>query len=244
MADFFKQNDEKEVEEKPKEKEQTYKLGDKTYSQDELSQLVGLGEMAREAEEKYNTKLDKVYPKYTKTTQELKREREEKEKLKNMLEEKQTMSQRGITEEQKREAVEAARTLGIVTKDDMKQFLDQYFNEQFPSYYSQQRAADNLLDKTNSLEKEIDGKDGRPAFKQREMLEYMKEVGERDPIWAYRKKYKKELDKWEAGKLRESKSDSGFATIDKSSAGAKQPKPVKATKDNLRQLLRERLYRS
>src|ERR1700756_2913716 len=65
MADKFFNDDIEEVVDEP----QTFKLGEKEYSQDDLSRLVGLGEIAAEAEEKYKTKIDRVWPEFTKLSQ-------------------------------------------------------------------------------------------------------------------------------------------------------------------------------
>ena len=47
------------------------KVGEKEYSQDELSQLVGLGETAQEFETKWNRKIGDFYPDYTQKSQKL-----------------------------------------------------------------------------------------------------------------------------------------------------------------------------
>lgn len=63
MDDF---NDDKTV----KPQDQKFTIGDKEYSQDELNDLVTRGEFARDVETKFNTKLDRVVPDYTRSTQE------------------------------------------------------------------------------------------------------------------------------------------------------------------------------
>ena len=42
------------------------KIGEQEYTQEELDRYVKLGKLAQEAEDKYNTKLDRVWPEYTK----------------------------------------------------------------------------------------------------------------------------------------------------------------------------------
>ena len=73
MADniFEEKKDEQETQEAKGPEEEKIKLGDKEYTQEELSQLVGLGEFAKEVETKQNRKLDKIYPDYVKATQRL-----------------------------------------------------------------------------------------------------------------------------------------------------------------------------
>lgn len=57
------------------------KLGDKEYTQDELSQLVGVAEKVNSLESQYNTKLDKVWPEFGRSQNELKSVKEQLDKL-------------------------------------------------------------------------------------------------------------------------------------------------------------------
>jgi hypothetical protein len=65
MADDFFQEDQQG-------ESQKIKVGEKEYTQDELNTLVGLGQIAQEVETRYNTKIDRVYPEFTKSQQKLK----------------------------------------------------------------------------------------------------------------------------------------------------------------------------
>ena len=83
MADDFYKDEEVTEEVENKEEPETIKVGDKEYTQDELQKIVGLGEIGLEAEEKYKTKIDRVWPEYTKgqqRLQDLERKVEEYEK--------------------------------------------------------------------------------------------------------------------------------------------------------------------
>ena len=64
MDDFFE--DKNKTDETPK-----VKVGDKEYTQEELSGLVGLGETAKEYETKWNRKISEFYPDYTQKSQRL-----------------------------------------------------------------------------------------------------------------------------------------------------------------------------
>src|SRR4030043_1617793 len=46
------------------------KLGEEEYTQDELNSLVGLGKIAKEAEDKYNVKVEGIWPKFQQTINE------------------------------------------------------------------------------------------------------------------------------------------------------------------------------
>ena len=65
MSDFM--NDKEEVQETEK-----ITIGDQEFGQEELEELVGLGRIGKEAQEKFNTSIDKVYPEFTKATQRVK----------------------------------------------------------------------------------------------------------------------------------------------------------------------------
>jgi len=226
MADeFFKETT--ETTETPVEK---IKLGDKEYTQSELQDLVGIGEKTREIETNLNTKIDRVYPEYTKATQ---KNREYEAKIKD-YETKTATPQ--LDEESIRQAKEAAKKIGIVTDDGIAEFVSKNFRQM----YMQERAAEKLLDDCRDFEKDMDGTDGRPKFKTEEILQYMQETGIRNPEKAYKDKYEKEVDSWKEGKLGQARK-SGMVTETGSTAGGKEPTKVPVTRDNLDQLIKEAL---
>jgi len=120
MDDFFE--DKNKTDETPK-----VKVGDKEYTQEELSGLVGLGETAKEYETKWNRKISEFYPDYTQKSQrlselekkdaerarvadeQLKREQEEKDKE---LAERQEAGK--LTPEERSVALRSARSARLV----------------------------------------------------------------------------------------------------------------------------------
>lgn len=206
------------------------KVGEKEYTQDELSQLVGLGEIGRELETKWNTKIDKVYPDYTRSQQEKKDYETKLKEAQDKISELQAKNGTGdaFTDEDIQKAKEAARKVGILTNDDFRQF------------YAQERAAERLLEDVKSHESKIDGSDGRPAFKAQEILEYMKDTGLTNPELAYKTKYEKEIDAWKEEQLGKVKR-TGMTTLETTSAGAKNPPKANINKDNLGEAIREAL---
>ena len=68
------------------------------------------------------------------------------------------------------------------------------------TFYAEQRAAEKLLDRTEKLESDFNGADGRPKFEKIAILEYMRDNGINDPELAYKIKYEKELDAWKEKK--------------------------------------------
>jgi len=234
MADFLGTNKKDEPEEEVQD-ESTFKVGDKTYSQEELGKLVELGNFAQEVETKQNTKLDKLYPEFTRKSQRLKEVEAEMEELKK-AQEAQPQQQGDLTHEQISEARKAGQKIGFVTDDTM----DDKFDKRFRERYLQERSAEKLLDKCDSLAGDIDGKDGRPAFKTEDVLSHMQETGFKDPEKAYKDKYEPQLDQWKASQMSKAKKP-GMTTLEGSSAGSKQPSPIKVTADNLDEMTKAAL---
>ena len=212
------------------------KIGEEEFDQDELKDLIGKGRFAKEVEEKYNTKLDKVWPEYTRTTQELKALKEEKQEWEKQKEEATSLKpQSELTEdEQIKQAKLQAKKLGLLTVDD----IDAKVN----AYVEQREKAKEILDTCTKLEGEFDGKDGRPKFETQSMLEFMRDEGIRDPKKAYKLKYENEIDQWKEHQIAGAKKP-GLYT-ESGLGGNKEPPVVKLNKDNLMEALTESLYPS
>lgn len=207
------------------------KLGEKEYTQDELQEMVGIAEQTRKIEEELNTKIDKVYPAFTKTSQE---KAELERRLKEMESKNNTPTE--FNEEQIKDARNAAKKIGIVTKDDFASFMQEHFR----SAYQQERSAERLLDECKTLEGTYNGEDGRPKFKTQEVLEWMRDNGGKSPEQAYKMKYEKEIDTWKEKTLGAARKR-GMTTEEGSDAGNKEPPKVRVTRDNIEELMKEAL---
>lgn len=230
MADFFTEETQTPTETPEIEK---IKLGDKEYTQEELSGLVGVASKVQELESKYNTKFDKVWPEYGRSQNEVRTLKEELEKIKSQ---KPVDNNGEIDPEVTKQALEQARKIGLVTREDFKDFM----RENFRDLYKVERETDTLVTELNRLEKDISGADGRPKFDKIAVLEHMKNEGFKDPMKAYKDMYEPQLDEWKTRQLSKART-SGFTTINQSSIGNKQPPEVKATRDNINQLVDEAL---
>ena len=229
VADFFEKDTEEQkpvVEQSPEK----IKLGEEEFSQEELSQLVGLGKSYKEIESKYNTKLDRVWPEFGKSQNRVKELEAELENMK-----KASQMPKDLDENAVREAKEAARKIGLVTDEQFTEFMGKNFRQ----FYQQERAAERLLDDCKDFEGEFDGKDGRPAFKTEEILEYMRDTGIKNPELAYKTKFESQLDSWKESQLAKAKRP-GLTTVTETQ-GFKEPKQVKITTNNLQDLIREQL---
>lgn len=207
------------------------KLGEKEYTQEELQNLVGIAEQTQEIETKYNTKMDKVYPAFTKTSQE---KAELERRIKDMEEKAKIPS--NLDEDQVKQAREAARKIGIVTKDDFAQFMQEHFR----TSYQQERQSERLLDECKNLEKEMDGTNGQPKFKTEEVLQWMADNGGKSPKQAYKMIYEKQIDEFKQRELGKARRP-GMVTETGAVAGGKEPPRVPITSDNIGQLVREAL---
>ena len=229
-------SDETKVEETPTPEDIKVVVGEREFSQDELSQLVGLGEKYQEIETKLDTKLDNLMSAYTKTTQ-------EKKSLEERLKELETKPQatepqvEGLTPEQVEQArAQLEKIVGgkIVT--------DAQFERAVQQTVTQQLQARELLEDVKSVVGEAET-DGTPKTTPEDLLRHMEETGIRNPKKAYKDMFEAELDKIKEQKLGSIKP-SALQTITGTTAGSKQPEPVKITKENLGQLLREQLVKS
>lgn len=234
MSDFFDKDElnkkiEQSMDQQPVSTEaEKVKVGDKEFTQDELSRLVGLGSTAAELESKWNTKIDSLMPSYTKATQQLKDYEEQLEAFKKEKEEKKSATPDEMAEARKL----LKEQFGVLTRDD--------FETEFRSRYEVEKAAEKLNGQLDKLAKDIDGVDGRPPFKPEDVLRYMADNNLKDPNLAYKIKFEKELDGWKEKQIQSVKKP-GLITEKTAGAGVKTPEAVVPTRTNLVELLKEAL---
>lgn len=221
MADFFNKEEEKKEEKTEEiktseEQQQLIKVGEKEYTQEELSRKVGLGELADELESKWNTKIDRLYPEYTKSTQELvelRKFKEEQDKL--ATEVKAKKGEELSPEEIRKQALAEADKLGIVHTNNVYQFIDAYLQAR-----DMKEDAEVLIAEAKES--------GKPTATVDELFKYMEETGIKNVELAYKTKFELELDKWKEAQLEKMKNGE-MKTLNASSAGSKQPEPPKLT---------------
>lgn len=230
MADFFDKTDD-EGNDLPS----TFKIGEKEYTQEQVENMVSKAQQVEELEGRYNTKLDRVWPEYGKSQNELKSLKEELEQLRNQSQQQPIREEGDLSEEQVRIAQEQARKIGILTQSD----FDKMMNEKFKTYYNQERFAEKLIEDGHRLESEINGSDGRPKFVLEEVLEYMAETGHKDLMKAYKDKYDSQIEDWKAQQLKNARPQP-FSTQD-STFSNREPSPIKPTKANIYDLVDEGL---
>lgn len=234
MADDFFKKEEEKVEDKPQEitEPEKVKVGEKEYTQEELSRLVGLGELGAELETKWNTRLDRLYPEYTEATKEraeLRKFKEEQEA--KLTEEKAKKGEELTPEELKKQALSQAEEIGLVHSGNINNFIAQFLS------------ARDLLDDAETVLESAKG-EGKPQTSVEDLLAYMDQTGIKSPEKAYKDKYEKELDTWKEEQLAKVKAN-GMQTIDTSTAGGKQPETPPITNiDSLRDAMKGRFTRN
>lgn len=228
---FFESGQEGQDESQEVEK---IRLGDKEYSQDELTKLVGLGEMGLEAEQKYKIKLDKVYPNMQRVINEkvqleqrLKQEDEIKARVQAQTQQPSQTANAQPTQDQIRaEALKQAEMLGIGPDAIRRTVMEVVQGQQLLGDIS------NVIDTMTG--------EGLPDTTTDEIIQHMQETGIRNPEKAYKDMFEKEWMANQAEKINSIKSK-GMPTLSQSSAGAKVPASVKITTANLEQMVSESL---
>lgn len=214
------------------------------YDPTEAQELIGKGKLTREMETKWNTSVDKVWPEFGRLSTESKQWQSEKQALQSQLQQYQDKKDAGTeTTVDTAKARDAARKLGFVFNEDLektgyvkKDDLDKYYDER----EQQKKAVEGILKSADSLEKEINGEDGRPKFQKKSVLAYAQAYGFDDLKKAYEDMHAETLESWKQSQIEQGKQP-GLKTI-KTSGGIKEPKPVKITDDNVNDALKERLW--
>lgn len=206
-------------------------IGEKQYTQDDLTKLVGLGERAAEIEKNYGS--------FDKFVSESGRRADEIGKYKKQLQEIELQKQ---AEEEARKS--APPTLTPEQIEQARRQLTELLGGEpitqanFTKMYVNMRQGEKLIEECDDLAGEINGQDGRPKFDRDEIITYMAETGIKKPLLAYKDKYENEIKQWEAGQL--AKESKKMATMEP--AGVAEVRQPKTTKDNLAQMISESLY--
>jgi hypothetical protein len=222
------------------------------FDSNEAQELIDAGRKTRELETQYNTKLDKVWPEYGRSQQELKRLasiEKERDEAREQLKAFQTKKEEGIeTPNDVKNAQEAARKVGLVVSDDLekagyirKDTLESYLSERDQKQEEQRRATEAVLKEADRHQSEINGSDGRPKFKKELVLAYASAYNKPNLMDAYNEMYKDELDAYKQEQIDREKAK-GLKTL--KGTGFKEPKQPRVTNSNFEDILREALSSS
>jgi DNA-directed RNA polymerase specialized sigma54-like protein len=213
----------------------------------EAQELIETGRKTREMEQRWNTKLDSVWPEYGRSREELKKVSEEKQRLEDQIKTFQQKQSEGLeTPTDELKAKDAARKLGIALNEDLdkagyikKDTLDAFLEERDKKRDEQKRATDAVLAEADKLEKEISGSDGRPKFSKRLVLAYASAYGMNNLQQAYEDMYQEDLKSWKDAQIEKNRGASlkGLGT-----GGKKEPNTPRITGSNFRKVLEESLH--
>lgn len=218
------------------------------FSPEEAQELIETGRKAREYETSHNTKLDSIYPEYTRLTQERSSWTQKEADYQKKLAELESKQARGIeTPQDVKEAQEAARKLGIVLQDDIKDKyiakdeLDTWYTERRTKEKQEEDAVKAVLSEADKLADEINKTDAPVKFNKKAVLAYASAYQINDLRKAYEEMNADILTPWKEAQLA-SKKGSSLKTL--STGGKKTPTEVRMTNDNVRDALHEALTAS
>lgn len=213
------------------------------YTPEDAQSLVELGTKTRDLEKQWDTPVDKVWPEFGKTREELKTTQSERDAMKAELEEFKAKQAKGVeTPDEIKEAQENARKLGLTLNEDLEKsgyIKKEDLPELFKTFAQEQEEVRKLLSNAEALEKEIDGTDGRPAFNKKVVLAYANSYNIPDLKEAYEDMHKSALDAWKAAQIEAEKAKK-LKTL--GGGGDKKPAEGKVNDDNMKELLHEKLY--
>lgn len=201
------------------------------FTKEELSKLIGLGKIGKDAEDKYHTKIDKVWPEYTKSRQEIETLRKENEELKKAPQKTDQPDNALLSQEEiVKQALVQAEKLGLVHKGNIRQ------------YYFELRQAEKLIEDTENVLTQMK-EDGLPETTVDTLLKHMEETGIKNPEKAYKDMFEEQVDKVKEQKILSLKKSVPY-TEGKFSTGKGEPNRVIPTRDTLTQALRDHFKNS
>lgn len=202
MAEDFFQETEKEPEK--------IKIGEREFTQDELNKRLELSDKAIESEERYNRPIEKFWPEFTKSQQELNELRKKVSEFENFQQRITSTPQYTPSPEQiKEQAIKQAEELGLMHSGNVRDIIREEIQ------------ATRLLDEIEGMKTEAVNA-GKPNFTTEELLNHMQETGIKSPEKAYKDKFENELRAWEQKQLATIKP-APFETQETSTAGSKEP---------------------
>lgn len=205
----------------------TIKIGDKEYTQEQASRLLGLGEVADEVQSRTNRPIDKLWPQANeehKELLELKKKMGEFENFQNRL-----TGVEPTPDQVNEEAKTKLKELGFVSRDDM----DSEVQNRVTAHLQGQE----WIKEIQQINKEAE-ETGKPKVDPSDLFKYMGETGFKSPTKAYKDKFENELDTWKANKMAEIKP-TGYTTQQSGTPGAKEPpQGAPKSKEELQEALR------
>lgn len=221
------------------------------YDPSDAQSLIDLGSKTRDFEKQYNTDLSRVYPDYTRATQEAAKYKQELEEREQRLRDFEAKAKQAETPAERKQALEAAREIGLADREYLqekyvsREDLDKYW----ATKSQEQRDTQTILDTGKRLESEIDGSDGRVKYNAKAVLAYASNYnffdGKRSYEAALKDAYNEMTEDWNKD-WRQAQLDKakkpGLTTL-KTQGLKTSPEEKKITsEDDFREALRESLW--
>ena len=216
MADFFDKTEAKETTvDNQTQTDTKVKIGEREFSQEELNRRIGLSDIALEAEEKYSTKIDRVWPEFTKSRQELAKVNTELEEWKNKP--APVVETKGALSEE--EKLVARKQLFDLIGDEpvKKKDFDTAVNKTVANFLAAKDLSEGIDRAIGEVKETYGIETNRDA-----VFDHMQETGFKVPIKAIKDMFEPQIDKWKEEQINKVKQP-GFNTQAASTAGSKQP---------------------
>lgn len=216
------------------------------FDEAEASTLIEKGRMTSEYEQKWNTPLDKVWPEFGKSRDQLKSVAQERDSALAELQTFRQKAQEGTeTQRDVANAQNAATKLGMSQEEFekagfvKKDQLESWFEEKYQTKRQQDQAVEQVLKEADKLATELDGGDGRPKFNKKAVMAYASAYGINDLQAAYEDMHDDAIKAWKQMQIDKEKKQS-LRTMNP--GGAKQPNTPKVNDDNFKANLKEKLW--
>jgi hypothetical protein len=216
---------------------ETLTIGEEQLAPDEAQRLINRAREIEGYEKQWNTSVDKVWPAYTRLSQEKGQLEGQLKQYQDQLSQFQQKQQAGTdTPSDHSNILEKARKIGILTKNDIEQagYLTkeqamQLVQEQLQQNKQQEQFEQEVNKGISEIMSDIK-ETGKPKVTREAILGYMHATGVSDPKQAYEQMYKEDLEAWKAAQV-QAKQKKSYSTVSQG-GGNKQPAKPSYSREN------------
>ena len=212
---------------------------------EEAQELIETGRKAREYETTHNTKLDSIYPEYTKLTQERSTWEKEKADYKKELDDFKSKQAAGVeTPVDTIKARKAAKELGIVLDEDLngkyytKEELASFLDERDQKKAQEKQQVDAVFAEADKIAREVKDSGSPVPFNKKAVIAYAGAYNLTDLRKAYEEMNDELLTHWKESQIASKKSAS-LKTLN--TGGKKTPVEPRVTSDSFKDAIQETL---
>lgn len=203
---------------------QTFNINGVEYTQDQLNDLVALGNKATEIEKNHGD-LDNLVSDWGRTKTEVGELRKIKEEQELKQRAEQSTNSNQLTPEQRELALREAARIGFVTEQN------------FGDKVREEIETESLINDTQDLTEELS--DMGIEVDPKVILRYMDAAEIDNPLDAVQELYGDKIKEWQAAEIEKNKPDSWLTQSGGNAGATRSPEAPKITDDNLMDLFRE-----